>query len=308
MKSKINQIEILSDIILLLKGFLLGIGIIIPGLSWATIALIIGAYKELINGICKFDLKFLSLILTAKIKDAVASIPIKPLFIIFTGAIISLISLYKTLNTLLSDKPVFISAFFFGVILAAIPIIGSLIKKWTIQKALITAILSICTVLFLNLTPIKTPDSFIFVFLSGFISISTLILPGISVSYILILLGKYPFLFNAIKEPNINVIAYFAIGVFIGVLSFVRIVNWSINKFYDTTIAAFLGLIIGSLYKLWPWKQILSAMILDSCSITLKHAIYLPTDFNNEFWIAIALIIAGIIFSFLISLLRVKSE
>lgn len=287
---------------LITKGFCIGIANAIPGISGGTIAFILGIYEELICSIKLIDAEFLKLFFTFKIRKAIDHLPWKFLGSVVLGALLAIMSLAKVLTWLLQNKPVLINSFFFGLIIATIPIIGRIINKWTIPKILSLLIAAILTYGLSKLAPVTTPETSWFIFLCGVIAISTMILPGISGSFILVLLGKYFYILEAINDRNLSILAVFALGACIGLLVFVRILSWLFNKYHDVTISALTGIVIGSLSKVWPWKETLKSVTSHSGKIIpLEQINKFPAAFDNELIFALILMVIGVISALFLS-------
>ena len=280
---------------LTLKGFCIGIANAIPGISGGTIAFILGIYEDLIRSIKLVDTTFLRLLFTLKIKKAIDYLPWKFLGAVAGGALLAIVSLAKILTWLLHNKPILINSFFFGLIIATIPIIARIITKWTIPKILSLLIAALLTFGLSKLAPVSTPEASWFIFICGLIAISTMILPGISGSFILVLLGKYFYILEAVNDRNLAVLSVFALGACIGLLVFVRILSWLFNKYHDITISILTGIVIGSLSKVWPWKETLKSVTSHSGKIIpIEQINTLPVTFDPELVFAVILMIVGI--------------
>jgi len=283
-------------VMLFLKGFSMGMADIIPGISGGTIAFLLGIYEDLISSIKSVDLKFLQLLCRFKIKEAFSSVAWQFLGTLFIGIAGAILILSKLISWLLHNKPTLIYSFFFGLILATVPIIARIIKRWTFSK-IIAVILSACaTYLFVGMVPLVTSQAPWFLFLSGVIAISAMILPGISGAFILVLLGKYQFILDAVNHRDIFSLGIFLFGVGVGIISFVRVLSWLFNKYHDLTVTIITGIIIGSLRKIWPWKE-MTEMIATSHGkvIPIAEINILPSQLNGDVFLAIALMIAGFI-------------
>lgn len=279
---------------LFIQGFCIGIANAIPGISGGTIAFIFGIYEDLINSIKSFDGKFLKNIITLNFKELFNGIAWRFTMCVFSGALVALILLSKPIVFMLEKYPVYLNSFFFGLILATIPIIAKVINKWTFSKILIAIIASLATYFLLRLVPINTPNNLFFIFSIAAISISAMILPGISGAFILVLLGKYQYILDAINERNLLILFIFGLGILFGIISFVRILSFLFKKFHDITVVIITGIVIGSLYKIWPWKNTLESIISRSGKIIpIKQINYIPTVINNELMFAVILTFLG---------------
>lgn len=240
--------------LLFFKGMGMGAADVVPGVSGGTIAFITGIYEELLDSISKIDIDALKLLRQFRIKDFWEHINGTFLIVLLSGILFSVFSLAKLIIYLLEHHPIPIWSFFFGLIIISAVLVTKEIKawNWTVVLAGIvgTAIAYYVTVA----TPTETSNELWFVFVSGAIAICAMILPGISGAFILLLLGKYTFIFTALKDLNILVILVFGVGCITGLLSFSRIVSWLLKNYYNTAVALLAGFMIGSLNKIWPWK------------------------------------------------------
>jgi len=288
-------------ITLVLKGFGMGLANAIPGISGGTIAFLLGIYEDLINSIKSFDLRFVRLLCCFKIREAFSSVAWQFLGAILFGIASAIIILSKVISWLLTNQPVLIYSFFFGLILATVPIIAGIIKRWTFSKIL-AVILSACgTYFFVGMVPLVTPETSWFLFLSGAIAISTMILPGISGAFILVLLGKYQFILNAVNDRDIFNLGVFLLGVGVGIVSFVRVLSWLFNKFHDLTVTIITGIVIGSLRKIWPWKEITETILTGHGKIIpIAETNILPSQFNGDVIAALAIMAVGFILALML--------
>lgn len=246
---------------LMLRGMAMGGADVIPGVSGGTIAFITGIYEELIRSIKSVNATFFKTLFKQGIPAAWQSINGNFLLAVVTGILISIFSLAKLMSWLLANHPMPVWAFFFGLILGSAVYIGRKIEKWTWKIVLLlltgTAVAYYITIA----SPAATPEAYWFVFLSGAIAFCALVLPGISGAFILVLLGKYEFMLNAVRDFQVSIIAVFAAGGVIGVIAFSNVIAWLFKKFHNATLAILSGFMIGSLNKLWPWKKVLETRI-----------------------------------------------
>lgn len=244
--------------ILTLKGVAMGAADVVPGVSGGTIAFITDIYDELLTSIKSFDLQAVKLLFTFKIKELWKKVNGSFLLSVLLGIGISILSLAKLITTLLQTHPIFIWAFFFGLVLASTYFVSKRIKKWDFWRY-VSFVIGIAVAYYITIaTPAQTSDSLLFIFLCGMIAICAMILPGISGSFILLLLGKYEYVMNALITVNIPVILVFAVGAAIGIISFSHLLTFLLKRFHDTTIAILAGFMLGSLNKVWPWKEIVA--------------------------------------------------
>lgn len=246
-------------LLIALKGIGMGAADVIPGVSGGTIAFLTGIYQELLYSIKSVDLEALKLLFTGKIASFWKKINGNFLISLILGIFISFISLAKLMQFLMLNHPIPLWSFFFGLIVASAIYILRDIKKWEISYAISLIIGIGLGALICLLSPSQTPTDLWFIFICGMIAICAMILPGISGSFILLLLGKYEFMLGALTELNIQIIIVFAIGAAIGIISFSHFLSWLLKKFHTATICLLAGIMIGSLLKVWPWQNILAS-------------------------------------------------
>ncbi len=236
------------------KGICMGAADVIPGVSGGTIAFLMGIYQELIDSIKSVTPANLKLILQGRFGEFWRAINGNFLLSLILGIMISIFSLARLMKYLLEFHPIPLWSFFFGLILASAVVILKQIGKWNLQN-LLSLLVGIAVAAYICLvSPSETPDTWWFVFLSGSIAVCAMILPGISGSFILLLLGKYQFIMSAVTELNLPVLFVFAAGAILGILGFSHFLGWLLKKFYMATVALLSGFMIGSLLKVWPWK------------------------------------------------------
>jgi len=280
----------------------MGVAEIIPGISGGTIAFILGIFEDLVQSIRSADLECLRLLIRFKIKDAINHISWRFILAVASGSVAAILSLSHLISWLLVNKPVFIHAFFFGLILATIPIIVRIIPTWNMMKASLVVFVSILVYYLTQFSPATTPETLWFVFLSGAICICAWIMPGISGAFILVILGKYHYILDAVNTRDFVIIGVFLAGISFGIVIFVRILNWLLEKFHDLTILVLTGVVIGSMSKIWPWKENISLMTTSKGKIiALEQINFLPDQLNAEVYLAIALMIIGCSIAVLIS-------
>lgn len=237
------------------KGVCMGAADVIPGVSGGTIAFLMGIYQELIDSIKSVNSQALKLLFKFKLKEFWKHINGTFLVCLIGGILTSIFSLARLMKYLLEFHPVPLWSFFFGLILASAVYILRELDKWSL-KNIICLLLGIIAAGYICLaSPSTTPDAYWFIFLSGAIAICAMILPGISGSFILLLLGKYAFIMEAVTALDIPVLLTFALGAVIGILSFSHLLSWLLKRYYMQTIALLSGFMIGSLIKVWPWKE-----------------------------------------------------
>lgn len=247
--------------LLMLKGVGMGAADVVPGVSGGTIAFIVGIYDELIDSIKSINGKCLKLFFTGKWGGFWKAINGNFLISIVLGIAISVFSLAKVITWLLTDHPVMVWAFFFGLVLASTWFVGKDIKEWN-KKTIPAFIIGVAVAYYITVaTPAATPSNLFFIFLCGAIAICAMILPGISGSFILVLLGKYFYIMEAVKTVNIPILLVFLAGACIGITSFSRVLSYALKHFRNITLAVLAGFMLGSLNKVWPWKETVETFI-----------------------------------------------
>lgn len=274
----------LKDYILLyLKGLAMGSADVIPGVSGGTIAFITGIYDELLFSLKSIDLDALKLLLRRDFLLFWKKINGSFLLCVLGGIATSIVSLAKLMTHLLEVHPIHTWSFFFGLILISSPLILRTVRKWKIVTVISFLSGIIIAYSISILSPTQTPDAYWFIFIAGAIAICAMILPGISGAFILLLLGKYEFIIRSLFELNIPVIIVFILGCLVGLLSFARLLSWILANYHDLTVALLAGFMLGSLNKVWPWKEVLSYR-LDSSGkqVPAFDKSILPADYMEK--------------------------
>lgn len=246
---------------LVLKGMGMGAADVVPGVSGGTIAFITGIYEELINSIKSLNVNAAKLFFSGKFAEFWKAINGTFLISVFLGVGISIFSLAKGLEFLLNNYPILVWSFFFGLIVASAIYVARSIEKWDI-RTIIAGIIGIAVAYGITvITPAEANTSYWFIFLSGSIAICAMILPGISGSFILVLLGMYKFILEAVGNMEIAIILTFLMGAIVGIIAFSNVLSWLLKKYHNITIAVLAGFMVGSLNKVWPWKEVTETII-----------------------------------------------
>lgn len=295
----------------LIKGMGMGAADVVPGVSGGTIAFITGIYEELINSIKNIPTSIKGFIQNRDFKHFWTEVNGKFLLTVFTGIGISIVSLARIIKFMLHEYPVALNGFFFGLIAASAVVLGLEIKNKNIS-AYVILIAGIAAAYFISTaTPASTPDSTWFIFLSGSIAICAMILPGISGSFILLLMGKYQMIIEAVSEGDFFLLGVFAAGCAVGLLSFAQLLSWLFKRYKSITMALLTGFMTGSLAKVWPWKNTLEYRINSKGEkVPFLEGNILPGDFAGDpmfiTTVILVLIGAGMVLS--LQLLRNKKE
>jgi putative membrane protein len=236
----------------------MGAADIVPGVSGGSIALISGIYQELLDSIQSFDKEALVLLKNLNFSAFWKHVNGNFLAVLLTGILTSIFTLSKLISFVLETYPIFIWSFFCGLICVSALVILKDIEKWNFKVFLFLLIGIIMAYLITSLPPFSTPSSMWFTFVAGAIAICAMILPGVSGSFLLLIMGQYERILAAISEKQIGTIALFAMGCVVGILSFSRLISWLLKNYYAVTIALLSGFMLGSLNKIWPWKNVLT--------------------------------------------------
>lgn len=242
-------------IYLLLTGFTMGTADLIPGVSGGTIAFLAGIYEELLDSIKTVTGKALKLALQGQFAAAAHSIPFAFLLPLGIGLFTAIFSLAGLLSWLLVSYPTYVWALFFGLVLASTVIVLKRVKRWTAGAAVGFVIATIAAYFVVGLVPVATPATALMTFASGAIAICAMILPGISGSFILLILGQYERILTAAVERDFTTLAIFTLGCVVGLALFARILSWLFARYHDLAVATLAGVMLGSIRKIWPWKE-----------------------------------------------------
>ena len=288
----------------------MGAADVVPGVSGGTIAFITGIYEELINSIKGFNLVALRLFFTGRWRSFWKQVNGSFLLAVFAGIFISVLSLAKLLEYLLEHQAVLIWSFFFGLVLASSYVVSRKIEHWNYTKVL--ALVGGIAIAFYitSVTPTTTTDASWFVIFSGGLASCAMILPGISGSFILLLLGKYSFALHAVNERIIVDLLLLGLGAVTGLILFANLLSWLLKKYHDFTIAMLVGFMIGSLNKIWPWKETLETIVVEGEIKPLVEKNILPSFSNSgdQFGMALLLAVAGIALILIIEIALTKNK
>lgn len=310
-------------LIITLKGIAMGAADVVPGVSGGTIAFISGIYQELIDSINNIDISLLKTVRQEGIKAAWKQANASFLLALIIGIGISILTFSKIITHLLATQPILVWSFFFGLIIASILLIWKQISNWK-PVAIVALLIGIILTYYITIArPVSSPDSYPYLFLSGFVAIIAMILPGISGAFILLLMGSYEtvigtinqfregltqmngeILFNALTKLGV-----FAIGAIIGLKAFSKILHWMFDHHKNTTLALLVGFMIGSLNKVWPWKEVLETRTNSHGEIVpfIEKSI-LPQDFAGDAQVINALVFALLGFLVIYGMERIATK
>jgi putative membrane protein len=279
---------------LFLKGMAMGAANVIPGVSGGTIALITGIFERLINAIKSFNITAVKLIFSGKFQEFIKHTDLYFLLAIFSGIGVSILSVAKLFAYLFEYYPIYIWAFFFGLILASVLFVGRTIEKWTTSVILAFLIGAVLAMSITLLSPASENNSFFYLFFCGIVAICSMILPGLSGSFVLILMGNYQLvMIEAVNDLRLDILLPVALGAAGGLLGFSYILSWVFKKYKNQTIGILTGFILGSLGIIWPWKNAIIEHFGDKEKIT-GYSYYLP-NMDSSFLIALTFIILGFV-------------
>ena len=286
---------------LVLKGMSMGAADVVPGVSGGTISFIVGIYDELINSIKSINLHAGRLLCKGRLREFWKTINGNFLFFLLLGIGISVFSLAKLITYLLETEPVLVWSFFFGLVLASTWFVSKDIKEWnwkTVSGFLVGAVVAFYITV---ATPTETPSNLFFIFFCGVIAICAMILPGISGSFILVLLGKYFYIMEAVERLDLVVLGVFAVGCFLGITSFSHVLSYALRRFRNVTLAVLSGFMLGSLNKVWPWKAQVKELV-EGQTIVVEQNV-LPGESLTE---GVVLMLTGFILVYVLEKISAK--
>lgn len=259
-------------------GFFMGSANVVPGVSGTTIAFILGLYEELINAINAANLGFFRRLFTFRLREAFDKFPWRFLLALGIGIVVGIFTLARGLIWALDYRHELVWAFFFGLVLASVIAIRKRVVRWSPATLLISGLAAAATFVLMGLTPRQTPDAAWFLMLSGGIAICAMMLPGVSGAFLLMLLGKYQYMLDAVVRLDLLTLLIFAIGAAGGLIVITRTIRWLLLRRKDKTLGVLMGLTLGSLRGIWPWQE--------------ETSIVMPTAFTPE--VALVLVFAAL--------------
>lgn len=283
-----------------LKGFAMGVANVIPGVSGGTIALLTGIFERLINALKSFDVEAVRLLLKFKFREFAQHVDFGFLLSVFLGVGVSIISVAKLLEFLFQSYPVYVWSFFFGLILVSVWFVGKSIGKIDVAAAVSFVVGAAVAFGLSVMNPATENTAFWYLIICGAVAICSMILPGLSGSFVLILMGNYQLIMiYAVSHFDMKIIVPVAIGVVLGLLAFSHFLSWLLSRYARQTMAVLTGFIFGSLGTIWPWKNPVYLMqdgvevLKNGKPIIQSYQIYFPQEFSAEVAIAIVLMAAG---------------
>lgn len=279
---------------LILKGMAMGAANVIPGVSGGTIALITGIFERLINAIKSFNGGAVKLVVSGKFKEFVKYVDFWFLVYVFGGVGVAILSIARLFEYLFEFYPIYIWSYFFGLVIASVYFVGKTVKKWNLS-VIISFIVGTAVALIISvLTPASENSSFVYLLLCGVVAVCSMILPGLSGSFVLILLGNYQLvMISAVNNLDFKILLPVVLGAGVGLIAFSHLLSWLLKKYHNQTISTLTGFILGSLGILWPWKNVLTQTFGEKVK-TIGYDWFLP-EINGAFFLALLFIGLGIV-------------
>jgi len=305
-----SQRNLASYLIITLKGVAMGAADVVPGVSGGTIAFISGIYEELITSINNIDLSLIKVLRRKGFNTFWKTLNGNFLLSVFLGIFISVFSLAKLISWLMVNQPILLWSFFFGLVLASVIFVAKAIKKWNLGTIIAFVLGALVAYYITTLPPAENTASTPFLFLSGALAVCAMILPGISGAFILVLLGSYKTILDAVHERDLYTIATVTLGAVFGLLSFARLLKWMFANYKNSTLALLTGFILGSLNKIWPWKRVLETKTYGNKIIPVNEVNVSPFQFegDNQLTYAILLALLGFCVIFILERFATKSK
>ncbi len=288
---------------LFLKGIGIGAANVIPGVSGGTIALITGVFEKLIDSLKSFNIQALRLLISGKFKEFATYVNLDFLVAVFAGVFVSILSFARILEFLFGNYPVYVWAYFFGLIIASVYFVGKTIEKISLPVVFSFIIGTAIALAISFLSPASRNEGTLYLFICGIVAVCSMILPGLSGSFVLILMGNYELVFiEAVNEMNLAVLLPVGAGAIFGLIAFSHVLSWIFKKYKESTLAVLTGFILGSLGMLWPWKNVIYrtnsmgelVTKTDGSKIIEGYERFLPDALNLEVLLAVLFMIIGV--------------
>ena len=298
-----------------LKGFAMGAANVVPGVSGGTIAFITGIYERLINALKSFDVKAIRLMFSGQIKAFIAHVDFWFLLSLGLGGVASVLTLAKLLEIGFTEYPVYVAALFFGLILASIYSVGRLVGQWAAAQYIALGAGLLVAVSMAFLPAASESHNVVYLMLCGVVAMCSMIIPGVSGSFVLLLMGNYQLIMihsvNNLREGDmasaLPVLIPVGIGAVLGLIVLSRLLSWLFKRYHDTAVAVITGFVAGSLVIIWPWKIPGEVVMKNGEEKVLSYIHQLPS-LNAEFYVALTIIIAGVALLLLVEKLGAKKE
>ncbi len=276
------------------KGAIMGAADVIPGVSGGTMAFITGIYDRLIGAINSVDLTTLRLFFTGRFRESFARVHFAFILPLVAGVFFSVFTLARLITSLLTDHPVEVWAFFFGLITASIWVVLKEVQ-WSVKAGFGFALGTVGAWFLVGMIPVATPNTWWFTIIAGIVSIIAMVLPGISGSFILVLISQYRRIMEAVKGLELDTLGFFYIGTMIGIIGFARILGWLLARQRALTLAVLSGFMVGAMRKVWPFKEVLESTTVGSKTIVLAERNVFPHAMDAVVWRAVGLAFVGLV-------------
>lgn len=286
----------------------MGAADVVPGVSGGTIAFISGIYEELITAINGINLSLFRTWRTSGFRAFWKQANGNFLLSLFLGIGLSIVTLARLISYLLENQPILVWSFFFGLVLASVIYVGKAIEKWTLATILVFIVGAGLAFFVTRLPPLGETIHPAYFFLSGALAVCAMILPGVSGAFILVLLGSYKHILDAVHQRDIQTLLLTAAGAVVGILSFARLLKWMFRHFRNLTLALLTGFILGSLNKIWPWKEVVESQQINDKLITIKELSVSPLSYSENPQLPMALGLAFVGFALIFILERTANE
>lgn len=289
--------------LLFLKGIAMGAANVIPGVSGGTIAFITGIFEELISSLKSFDITAVKLALRFRVRELAEHVNLWFLATLFAGVGVSLFSLGKLLDWLFTHHPIPVWSFFFGLIVASVYFVSKNIKRWNAASVACFVVGAAAALALAFVKPAEQDGSFLYLILCGMVAMCSMILPGLSGSFVLILMGNYQLvMLQAVPQFRFSILVPFAIGAIAGFVALSHLISFLMRRFHDATLSVLTGFILGSLVIIWPWKSQIfltdangELVLKDGEKLVQGYSWHLPNFGAAETWFAIGLMVVGIV-------------
>ncbi len=299
--------NLLQHFVIVLKGMAMGVAELVPGVSGGTIAFVAGIYEEFIASINNVNPRTLQVWRKEGFKPFWQHLNGTFLVMLFLGMGISIFSFSKIISWLLENQPIPLWSFFFGLVLASVVVVAKAIGKWNMTTVVLLLLGAVFAYFITTLPPSQSTGSLPFLFFSGALAVCAMILPGISGSYILVLLGSYKTILDAVDDRDFKILAVVALGAIFGLLSFAKLLKWMFDHHKNITLSILTGFILGSLNKIWPWKKVLETKTIGKKVLVIDENIS-PFSFEGEHQLMFAIVAAIVGFSLIFILEKLASQ
>lgn len=285
-----------------LKGFAMGAANVIPGVSGGTVAFITGIYERLIDSLKSFDVKAIRLLLKLDIKAFAAHVDLAFLLTLGSGVLVSVFTLAKVLKWAFADHPVLVGAFFFGLIFASIFSVGKMVKRWRTTEVVALVVGLVIAVGLAFMSPAGENTNLFYLLACGVASMCSMIIPGISGSFILLLMGNYQLIMldavNDLRQLNLAaslpILIPVGIGAVLGLVVLSHILSWLFKRYHDTAVSLITGFVAGSLVIIWPWKSVAESVTVKGKEKVIAWQRELPDFSETGSWGALAVMLVGV--------------